>query len=151
MTEYNLFSYNLVDGVMSAEAFAFYSTTSAWEFISSHEQFLEAPLPMTYSHFLETSLIIKQFEFVATDTIANGGVVDSAAELALQKFANRYDYTLMEAIAPQAEDNVSFDEWVKALYIEKYFAYFAYEESNLSPSGFTFEDLSGDSVRLSMS
>ena len=105
---------------------------------------------MTYSHFLEISLIIKQFEFVATDTIANDGVV-VAARLALQKFANRYDYTLMEAIEPTAEDNVNFAAWTDALFFEKFFVDVAYEYSNLSPSGFTFEDLSGDSVLLKMS
>jgi len=149
MTEYNLYSYNLSEGEMSADPFIAYSASTSWAFIAANTQFEGEPY-MGYSHFLETILIIKQFENIATDTIANGGVVD-AADLAAQKYANRYDYTLMEAIDPSAEDNVDFAAWAEALYLEKYFDYHVYEDSNLSRRGFTFEDLDDEDVNFEMS
>jgi len=59
-------------------------------------------------------IYVKQFEYVASDPIANNGIVD-ASNLATQVFAENYDYALMEAVDPSADDNVDFVMWVTSI------------------------------------
>jgi len=105
-------------------------------------------ISLYYSQFIDAMTVLKQFEFVATDTIANSGVVDPT-KFYLAEYADRYDYDLMELVDPTEEGNVDFSAWCNAIAQLIAFEEIAYD--NYLYYNFSLEDLEEDGVTLTMS
>lgn len=111
MTEKNIYRSNLnAQGYLPLIALTSYSASPAWSYAIDPEDYGS----LDWGMFEDAMIIVKQFEYVASDTIANSGIVD-ASLLATQVFAENYDYALMEAVNPSAEDNVDFEMWVTSI------------------------------------
>jgi len=111
MTEKNIYRSNLnAQGYLPLIALTSYSASPAWYYAIDPENYGS----LDWGMFEDAMIIVKQFEYVASDTIANSGIVD-ASLLATQVFAENYDYALMEAVNPSAEDNVDFEMWLTSI------------------------------------
>lgn len=111
MTENNIFlNYLDEDKLLPTSVLQFYSDSPEWAYVIDPSDYAQ----LDYEEFEQAMIYVKQFEYVASDTIANNGIVD-ASNLATQVFAENYDYALMEAVDPSADDNVDFLMWVTSI------------------------------------
>lgn len=148
MTELTTWTFAPKDEFNKASTTILYSFSASEYWITVLTNTARPSISLYYSQFIDAMTVLKQFEFVATDTIANSGVVDPT-KFYLAEFADRYDYDLMELVDPTADGNVDFSAWCNA--IAQLIAFEEIAKANYFYYNFSLEDLEEDGVTLTMS